>query len=260
MLVDDSIVLKYINGENVEKISSHWVFENIEEGKHLFHLPDYTKREEVNSVLKDFRSVLSEFSPLNEDIYSALYPQWKSIIKDMNIILVVGCPDPYDAMVREYAGKEFVIFDLLRFYDYSLRGYDIKLLIRKLLTHETSHLCLHTQYPLPASGDFVAALKHITFDEGFAHLLAFENNLRAFDFSSIIKEHYDQAFIKLLGAMKETDCKKQKVLLEECNSGPYWDKFAAISGKLFLAKHITNIENIYKGGIDNLISSMGLEP
>ena len=258
MLIDDSIVLKYLSGENDDKTSSHWVFQNIEKGKYLFEVPDDAKRDEVNKILISIKKILSDFIPLNEDIYSALYPEWKSIIKDMNVLLLVGCPDPYDAMVREYGGKEYVIFDLIRFCDYNEQGFNIDMLVRQLITHETAHLCLHMKYPIPTSDDFFEQLKYIIFDEGFAHLLSFKDNLREFDFSTMIKEHYNQAFIKLQEAMKEKDWEKQRVLLNESNSGPYWDKFASISGKLFLASHLENIEEIYNSGIDNFISYMGL--
>lgn len=258
MLVDDSIALKYLSGENIDKISNHWVFQNIEKEKHLFEVPDDAKRDEVNKIMISIKKILSDFIPLNEDIYSALYPHWKSIIEDMNVLLLVGCPDPYDAMVREYGGKEYVIFDLIRFCDYSEQGFNIDMLVRQLITHETAHLCLHMKYPIPTSDDFLEQLKYITFDEGFAHLLSFKDNLREFDFSTMIKEHYNQSFIKLQEAMKEKDWQKQRILLNESNSGSYWDKFASISGKLFLVSNLEKIEEIYNDGIDNFIAYMGL--
>lgn len=258
MLVDDSIVLQYLSDKNIGDISRHWIFQNIEEGKLLFETPDNAKRYKVDRIFISIKRILSKFMPLNEDIYSALYPEWKSIIKNANVLLIVGCPKPYDAMVRDYDGKEYIIFDLMRLCDYSEQGYDIDMLVRKLITHETSHLCLHMKYSVPASDDFLEQLKYITFDEGFAHLLAFKDNIREFDFSMIIKEHYNQSLIKLKESMKEKDCNKQMALLEQSNSGSYWSKFAAISGKLFLAIHLNDIERIYKSGINDFISSMGL--
>lgn len=258
MLVDDSVVLQYLNDNNAGNISSHWIFQNIEKGKLLFEAPDDAKRDQVNKILISIKKTLLEFIPLNKDVYSALYPEWRSIIKEADILLVVGCPKPYDAMVREHDGKEYIIFDLMRFCDYSEQGYDIDMLIRKLVTHETSHLCLHMKYPIPASDDFPEQLKYIVFDEGFAHLLSYKDNIQKFDFSAVINEHYNQSLMKLKEAMKEKDYNKQMILLEQSNSGSYWSKFAAISGKLFLAIHLNDIEKLYKNGINNFISSMGL--
>lgn len=258
MLVDDNVVLKYLSGEDLDKINRHWVFQDIEKGKYLFEMPDDTKIDEVNRIFISIKKILLEFIPLNEDIYSALYPEWKSLIKDVNVLLLVGCPKPYDAMVREYDGKEYIIFDLIRFCDYSEQGYDIEMLVRQLLTHETAHFCLHKRYPIPTSNDFLEQLKYITFDESFSHLLSFKDNIRGFVFSTLIKEHYSQSKTKLQEAMKVVDLQKQETLLVQSNSGPYWDKFASISGKLFLASHLDDIEKIYNGGIDNFISYMEL--
>ncbi|WP_346916995.1 hypothetical protein [Clostridium sp.] len=255
MLVDDSVVLKYLNGEEENIINSHWVFKNIEEGKYLFEVPNTEKRDDVNSILVSIKSALSQFIPLNKNIYSSLYPEWKSIINDINVLLIVGCPNPYDAMVRKYDGKEYIIFDLIRFCDYKIQGYDVELLIRQLITHETSHVCLHKQYPTPISNDFIEQLKYITFDESFAHLLAFKDNIQKFDFSTFNK-YYNNSLIKLKEAMKETDFKRQKTLLEQADSGSYWNKFASISGKLFLASHLDEVEKIYNSGIESFISYM----
>lgn len=258
MFIEDSIVLKYLSGDEYNEIGDNWVFKNIEKGKYLFESPDAKKHDDVKSILFDMERVLSEFIPLNKNIYSTLFTEWRTILNGMNVILLVGCPSPYDAMVRKHDGKEYIIFDLIRFCDYKMQGYDIELLIRQLITHETSHLCLHKQYPLPSSDDYLEQLKYITFDEGFAHLLAFKDNIEKLDFSAIINKYYNNSFIKLKEAMKERNLQKQKILLEQSNSGSYWDKFASISGKLFLANHLDEIQKIYINGIDNFISYMGL--
>ena len=108
------------------------------------------------------------------------------------------------------------------------------------------------------SDSFVDQLKYITFNEAFAHLLAFKDNIEEYDFSNMIREHYHHSFIRLKEAMEETDIGKQEDLLIQSNSGSYWGKFAAISGKLFLASHIEEVQNLYNSGIDSFISCMGL--
>lgn len=192
------------------------------------------------------------------DIYSALYPEWEAIVNEMTVLLLVGCPNPYDAMVREHNGKEYIIFDLIRFGNYEMQGCDIEQLIRQLITHETSHLCLHKKYPVPTADSYLEQLKYITFDEGFAHLLAYQDNVKDSDHSAIINEHYEDAYGKLQEAMKQTDPQRQKELLEQSNSGSYWSKFASISGKLFLLAHIDGLHEIYDNGVDRFISYMGL--
>ena len=151
MFVDDRIVLKYLCNDDENDIKNHWIFHRIEKGKYLYEAPNAEKQDDVNKIRLYVKDTLSDFSPLNKNIYSALYPDWKTIINDMNVLLVVGCPEPYDAMAMEYNGKQYIIFDLIRFSDYKDSGYDIELLVKQLITHETSHLCLHKKYPVPVS-------------------------------------------------------------------------------------------------------------
>lgn len=255
MFIDDHIVLNYLKGDIIE---NHWIFYNVEKGKYLFESPDPAKHDDVNDLLLYFKDVLSHFNPLNENIYSILYPKWKTRINSMNVLLSVGNPKPYDALVREYDDQLYLVFDLIRFCDYKDSGHNIDLLIKQLITHETSHLCLRKKYPGPTSNGFVDRLKYTIFDEGFAHLLAFKDNVAGFDFSGIMKKYYDDSLTKLKEAMVETDPQRQKDLLLRSNSGNYWSKFAAIGGKLFLASHMEEIQELYNNGVDNFVSHMGL--
>lgn len=256
MNIDDQMVLKFLNGDQENEFKNHWIFHNIEKGEYLFESPDADKRESVHNILVHLKNRLQDFSPLNVTIFSALYPEWKTIMNDVNVLLAVGCPQPYDAMVIEYNGIQYMIFDLIRFNEYKELGYNIDMLIRQLLTHEASHICLHKKYPAPLSDSFADQLKYIAFDEGFAHLLAFKDDVESYDFAALIYDHYNSSLMKLQKSFKEEKLPKQRALLLQSNSGHYWDKFAAVSGKLFLASRIDQIQNLYNAGIDCFISSM----
>ena len=43
MIIDDSIVLKYLGGTDEGQINSHWVFRSLEEGRYLFEAPGAKK-------------------------------------------------------------------------------------------------------------------------------------------------------------------------------------------------------------------------
>ena len=141
-------------------------------------------------------------------------------------MLAVGCPPPYDAMVREHDGEEFVIFDLVRFNAYKEEGSDLVRLARSLITHESAHVCLHNRHR-PTKDDYISKLKYITFDEGFAHFVSFAEDVMSFDFTDVISKYYLKSLCRLKCALDETDAEKRISLLVEANSGGYWDKYAA---------------------------------
>jgi hypothetical protein len=246
MNVDASIVQSYLQGK--DDYSEHWVFYHVlEQGGYAFSKPDSAQKEMVEEISSKMLDGLNHFEPYNLELYTKLFPRWRELACDVNVILAVGCPAPYDAMVRAYNGKEYMIFDLIRFLEYQKEGADILLLTRQLITHELAHVCIHADYPV-ISNPYTEALGYITFDEGFAHILAFSDRIETYDFASIIQAHYPNARNKLKAALLETDVQKQKEFLEASNCGPYWDKFAAMSGKLYIAAHRDQIYEIYQNG------------
>lgn len=256
MIIDDSIIEEFLTNKDVEKYNEHWVFYGVEEEKNIYEEANIELREAVSGVLSVMKNMFLDFYPMNENIFTNLFPTWKQDLEDLRILLTVGMPNPYDAMVRSHEGKEYVILDLIRFHDYGLKGFCIEDIVKKMVTHEAAHICLHKKYKLSSDANYEQTLKYITFDEGFAHFIAFKEDIENYDADEVIEKYYDENIKKLRESFKENDSDRQEELLEVSNSGPYWEKFAAISGKLFLLKHIDDYNNLYNQGVDNFIEKM----
>ena len=254
MNIDPSIVNSYLSAD--DEYAEHWLFHHIlDNGDYAFDKPSPARREMVRDELAEIQRVLNGFVPYNLELFSALFPKWSELLQDVNIILSVGCPAPYDAMIREYGGKEYMIFDLIRLLDYQRAGEGTAALVRQMITHEASHVCLHADYP-PRPASYREKLGYIAFDEGFAHALAFSDGIDACDFGPMIQSHYRHSVEQLRAAVLETDPRRQEQLLEASNCGPYWDKFAAISGKLYILSHLNRIYEIYQSGPSELLSNI----
>lgn len=251
MNIDDSMIKSYLAEKDDYK--SHWLFNSIlDNGEYTFDKPNNEYKEKIKEIYEKIYENLINFTPYNVEVFSTLFPKWENLINDINVILAVGCPSPYDAMVREHEEREYVIFDLIRFMSYEKDGYDILSLIKGMITHEISHICIHNDYPV-IDRTYKEKLTYITFDEGFAHLVSFNDNINSYNFSSMIEEHFKDSVRKLQMALSETNIVRQKEYLEESNCGAYWSKFAAISGKLYLASNIENLYNIYKAGPSSMM-------
>lgn len=254
MNIDGSIIRGYLNDR--EDYSSHWLFKSIlDNGEYAFDMPEAAYKAEVKEIFEKACHSLDNFIPYNESLFSKLFPQWRQILKDINIIFAVGCPAPYDALTRNHGGREYIIFDLVRFMDYEKKGYDILSLIRKMITHEFAHVCIHKDHPLE-EGNYKDKLIYTTFDEGFAHLLAFTDNVKSYDFQEFIKSYYSNSLKKLQRALAEKDKAEQEKYLEEADCGSYWSKLAAISGKLYLAANIESLSEIYENGPASMVTRM----
>lgn len=254
MNIDDSIIKQYLAGSDA--YARHWVYRHISEsGAYLFEKPAHSQKEEIKTLCRAVSQGLADFEPYNGDLVLSLFPHWQERLDTMNVLLCVGCPEPYDAMVRTYGGQMYMIFDLVQLYRYQAQGMDIPALMRRLITHEAIHVCIRRDHP-EAGETYPEKLRYIVFDEGFAHLLSFAQDIAQYDFKDIIQAHYCESVRLLRAVMKETDPQKQRQFLKAANTGRYWEKFAAISGKLCLAQHRDWMVEIYQSGPDGMITDL----
>jgi len=244
VIIDSSIVQKYINGEKTNTYKESWIYSSFGRGS-VFEEPDPANKAWVSKLCDKLINQIRNYKPGNSTLVKSLFPDFDEVSGDFTIMLVVGFPDPYDAMVMEHDGKSFMIFDLIQFGENSLND---NFSCHRILTHELIHICLHNQYPQPTSISYKENLCYTAFDEGFAHALAYPENIDEFIFDEFLQEKFDHAKSKLLEAIAETDINKQKELLISADTGRYWDKFASIAGKLYLLKNINEIDTIYQEG------------
>lgn len=244
MKIDDSIVQNYINGRNPETYNNCWIYSAFGRGN-LFETPDPVNCEWVSKLYCKLKNQIVNYVPRNEEAVKKLFPDFEAVSSNYTIMLVVGFPDPYDAMVMEHDGKEYMVFDLIQFGADSL---DEKYSCHRVLTHELIHMCLHKKYPKPAGLSYIDELNYIAFDEGFAHALTFPEDITSFNFNDDLNEKYLMAKKKLGEVYRETNPAMQKEFLISADTGDYWDKFASISGKMYLLKNKERLEEIYSSG------------
>lgn len=257
LILYDEVITEYLDNKSTEKYSNHWVFNNIEPNEYLFKQPSYADNEIVKNIYNEIKVILEDFNPLNEEIFNNLFPDYNKIVKESKVLLVVGCPEMYDAMFMEYDNDDYIVFDLINLSKYLKYGYSINKIVTDLLTHEFVHRCIKEKFPNYNERAFTEKLNYITFDEGFAHLLAYKENIKDHDFSNnFYKEKYEKSKLKLKEAISEQDKEKQKSLLQDADVGSYWDKYAAIAGKLYLAQHINELDDIYNKGWKNIINDI----
>lgn len=258
MILNDEIIADYLENDDSDKYSNHWIFYNIEPDEYLYKKPDVEKRKIVKEIQLEVKRVLNNFEPLNNNIFKSLFPNYKNILNSTKVILVVGCPEVYDAMFMEHDNEEYIVFDLINISKYIEHGYNIDKIMKDLLTHELVHKCINERYQLSKELSYIEKLNYITFNEGIAHLLSYKDNIETYDFSlEFYTDKYNNAKEKLKEAFEEKDCEDQVRLLQEADvSEDYWSKYAAISGKIFLGRNIKDISNLYNDGWNNIIGKI----
>jgi hypothetical protein len=247
MKIDTKIVDAFIAGESVATYCEHWIYRAIENGKNLFQQSDEYCVNEIASCLSNVLESLRNFSYRNDDIIMQLFSSPEKIIRNANILLIVDAPTMYDAMVREYKGVQYIVFNIMSFVEYKAHNHSIDSLIMDFLTHELIHVLIGVDYPFDAT-TFTEKLDYIAFNEGFAHLLSYKENIMEYIPDKEYTLRYEKSLATLKDAISETSYDRQAELILQANSGKFWDKFAAIASMLYLMENRSQLKKIYQSG------------
>ncbi len=252
MIIDDRIVKDYLSGNNIESYKDFWIYNCF--GKDtVFELPDSKHIVWVTKLYEKLKEQILDFTPKNSDIIKKLFPYFDEIADSYTIMLVVGFPDPYDAMVLKHDGKEYMVFDLIQF---GINSLNEDYSCHKVLTHELIHMCLHKRYPVPRGLSYIDDLNYKAFDEGFAHALTYPKDISKFKFDVFLEDKLHNVSDTLTLAIKETDPLRQAIYSKSADTGDYWDKFASIAGKLYILKNLNNVEEIYRNGWSDYVNKI----
>jgi hypothetical protein len=262
MIVNTEILDTYLTEKSLEGIKNHWIFNSIVQGQYLFEEPKDVDENKLRAIYKTLLGKLKNFEPLNKYLWQQFYGDMQ-VPDTVCVYLIVGSPNPYDAMVREDAeGNDCVIFDLVRISSYSEDVSKISDIVSNFVTHEISHIFTNNIYPYPTLEDSLFDnLKHIVFDEGIAHFLSFKDDILSIDwYSDEMNIRRKKSNETLLNALEKDSNVDKNQILESSNSGLFWEKFAAISGLFaiidyyyFNDKDIKVFKYIFEKGPDLLI-------
>lgn len=247
MKINDGIVYAYLNGKPIDTFKNEWYFTNStvagQIGKNIFTVPDDSAelKAKVQEVYTELLQAAKNFEPINVPIWDVLFLNWREALSNIQVDLIVGFPEPHDATVeQDNNGVQHVIFDMICWTKYL--GYcDIAEVARNLLTHELCHIFIGKQVPHIdddiKNPDYRIALDALTFHEAFAHLVSYEaREIDDVDWNtSKLLEVRKKSNETMQKALKEQNKKEQERYLYTAQCGEYFEKYACMSGMLYLA-------------------------
>ena len=274
MKIDTRIVDAYLNGEDVRKFAPSWLYVDCtkDSKENFFHTPPEIgmKREAILRIKAEIMSHAKNFVPCNAPIWDALFADWRMFMEDTAFDLIVGYPDTNDAVVKRAPdGKIHMIFDLLCWEKY-LDVIPLAALAQNLLTHELFHVLVGNCFPeiesVEAHGMYLDQLDAIAFNEGFAHLVSYnQQEIDAVAWNGEkLSEVYDSSVAKMKAALKEKHPEKQSRYVYEASYGNYYDKYAAMCGMIYLGQQwqkdgISRLTELFRQGYHGFAGkSMGL--
>lgn len=245
MIINSEISDFYLENGNIDKYKENWLFKYLERlsgGTIVFKEPVYSQKD-IQTMIRiatEIRKEVDNFEPNNIEIWNLLFPNWEENISDVVVYFIVGLPQGYDALaLQDESGNPIAVYDIGNWLVY--QNMVISDVVNNLLTHELCHICIKSVFPdlrnTYISGTYLEGLDAIAFNEGFAHLLAFENkNISSVDWKS---EKFRKVFADAIETMKnallEEDTSKQKQYIQTSMMGSYYEKFGVMVGMLYLA-------------------------
>lgn len=260
MNISDFIIKDYLSGKSIASYREEWFFRQISEGTSVFTEPGYLveERKKVEEVYRILLEAVGKFQPLNKDVWDVLFPGWPEALEHVQADLVIGFPQPYDAVAMRHGGTYHMVFDLLCWTGYLGKG-DLNAVARNLLTHEMCHVLIgQTVSGIDAdldNGAYVDMLDALTFHEGFAHLVSYEEKeLGETDWDAPkLYEVWERSRKALREALRAADETEQADCLDRAARGKYYEKFACMAGMLYLAHlwrqgGISALQKCFKAG------------
>lgn len=269
MIINSEIFDYYLENGNIDKYKEDWLFkylEGLNNGANVFEELSYSQKD-IQTMIKistEIRKQIDNFEPNNIEIWNLLFPNWEEIISDVVVYFIVGLPQGYDALaLQDKIGHPIAVYDIGNWLIY--QNMEISDVVNNLLTHELCHVCIGAAFPnlktIYLSGTYLEGLNAITFNEGFAHLLAFENkNNESVEWQSQkYKKVYESSVETMKNALIEEDTCKQKQYIQASMVGHYYEKFGAMIGMLYLANEwlkygSLKLKKVFDEGYSNFAS------
>lgn len=240
--INSEIIDEYLEIGDLKAVVDHWIYRIIIPGEHRYKEPEEFCLETFKQLYENTKEKLINFTPLNHNLWLRIFGPTE-IPSNITICLIVGAPKGNEAIVREdNNGNRYIIIDLAQICTYSQDINQLDFIIFDFITHEVAHALVCLKYPYSDKLSKVQLLKQLTFDEGIAHFLSYQEDVLKVDWhSEEMEKRKASAYSKLNYFLEHVDDFSLE-LMKQSNSGSFWDKFASISGMFAI------IEYYEKGG------------
>lgn len=212
MIINTEIVDAYLNGEDINPYASMFIYNQGD--RNIFQGPKKDKVEVVSNIKDEIINHVKDFVPTNKRIWDILFKDWQNDLDNIILDLVVGCKEPNDAFVlKDLNGRHHMIFDLLCWEKY-VGKISLSKLSQNLLTHELFHVLIGKYYTdiekSEQFGNYRDKLDAISFNEGFAHLVSYnQQEINSVEWEKL-EDIYIQSINKMKLALTETNPQSQE--------------------------------------------------
>ncbi|MDO4651139.1 MAG: hypothetical protein Q4B26_21070 [Eubacteriales bacterium] len=245
MKINDRMITSFFYDGDCMKLSEEWYFTSsqlaVDYGRNIFSIPLLGRNEKKNMlyVLRAIHHALECFSPLNENLLRCLFPQYDHVLREMQVDVIMGLPDCYEAVTQFREEKAVILLDVSNIArDVGYKA--TELVLKGLLSREFCHLLLYDRDSglKELEKDYRKRLDKGTFVEGFSELFSYLGiELNDIEWKTVrLKGLQEQCKNLMRKAIDATERKEQENYLEEAFSGVYSNRFGNTCGMMYFAE------------------------
>lgn len=181
------------------------------------------------SKIEIFRSLVEQVQRQGDSLLNDVFvPLHRDRRHSVQVVATSGVPQPYDAWTKTYKGSFAIFFNLSEWTETELKESGLA-----VVKHEVTHVLLEPLLARPDERIYSSALDYIILNEGIAHLVGYSH-----DRASLLSDKADKwwkAEEALANARQKLEspsvpAEEKESLFMRSNAGPFWEKYAAISG------------------------------
>ena len=225
MKYEPSMILAFLDDKDLQKEENSWMLSQYKQ-------PDPKRKDIVRELMTQLEVITEEFPTFNAPLWNLLFPDMDKIIDRITIVPLVGCENAGNRMERRDDMIYFFI-DLINIADMTRIVSQMVYVLQNYLTFEIAKLCIHEDYPL-TSRKYVDLLNHLTFTNGLANFLSWNENCSSYKFTSEKYEPRKEAAFGMLASAMEIENKAlQHKILMAAVSNDFWNQFPCVAGMFY---------------------------
>ena len=222
--------------------------------------PDKNRKEVVFELRNRLQDALAQFPSFNRSLFYQLFPNMDTSLDSYHIIFIVGSNQFYKTYVTDRSTS--IVIDLIQCANMTHIVSQMMYLILHTLHYEIAHSLILAQYPLPKACRYTDWLNHLSFVEGFASYLSWNEDAEQYKFHAQRYElQKEKAFAMLLDAFYINSEEIQREIIASMPDLPFWSQFPVTASifyidDLFRSSGERKISSLYKQGWDTWIQTI----
>ncbi|MEF9967241.1 MAG: hypothetical protein RR766_01920 [Longicatena sp.] len=224
MLFNNSFIQSFLDDKELQEEPLFKLLEDFKE-------PDIKRKDVVKEVSTQIQAISDKFPIFNSDLWNSLFID-TSFLDTISICPMVGGNKIGYQIHKD--DKIYLFIDVIQVANCTRVVSQMMYIIKNFISLEVTKIGIHQYYPMKLK-EYLDILDYLTFANGLANFLAWNEDCNTYSFHTDKYEvHKEKAFGMLAQAIEVDNKVVQHKLLLCAKSPILWDRFASVAGMFYI--------------------------